>query len=42
MRVQSIAKLIRLPGEKRKRALKRAHNIKKYGPKFEPENGIQM
>jgi len=37
MRVQSIAKLIRLPDEKWKHALKRARNIKKYGPKFEPE-----
>jgi len=37
MRIQSIAKLIRLPGEKWKRALKRARNIKKYAPKYDPE-----
>ena len=34
MRIQSIAKLIRLPNEKWKHTLKRARKIKKYGLKL--------
>ena len=37
MKVREIAKLIRLPKERWKHAMKRARKIKRYGPTFEPK-----
>lgn len=38
MKIQQIAKLIRLPDEKWERTMERARNIKKYGTKYDPHN----